>query len=71
MYEPKHRGEPKVVYRLHYRESERVWGQDFWYVDFNTREEAEEARRECNSKLPTTHVPDYYIQAEGIEEITL
>lgn len=70
-YTPRHRAEPKVVYRVHYRESERGWGQDFWHVDFGTMDEAQAAYDECNDALPKGYVPDYYIQADRIETVTL
>lgn len=70
-YTPKHRGEPKVVWRLTYMESERGWGQSYWTFDFDTEEEAIAAKRECNAKNNLPHAPDYYIQAQGIERVVL
>lgn len=46
-----------------YRESERGWGGEIWYSGFTTKEEAQKAVADCNDKLPTDYVPDYYICA--------
>lgn len=61
-----------VKYRVHYVESERGWGQDYWHRDFTTREEAQAAYDECNNRNPPPvngRAPDYYIQANKIEVI--
>jgi len=65
----KHRGEPKVVWRVHYLESERGWGQDRWHVDYDTEQEALEKYDESQPKPGPT--PDYYIIATKWEIVTL
>lgn len=65
----KHRGEPKVVHRVHFVESERGWGQDRWHVDYDDRAEAERVYAENQPKPGPT--PDYYIITTSIEKITL
>lgn len=61
----------KKVYRLNFVESERGWGQDYWSRDFDTREEAEQAKRECNAENTSLIAPDYYIMAQDIKEIVI
>jgi hypothetical protein len=69
MTAPKHRGEPKVVWRVHYLESERGWGQDYWHTDY---EDEAEARRNYEESQPKPGpIPDYYIIAQKIEKIEL
>lgn len=70
-YEPKHRGEPVKKWRVHYMESERGWGQDYWHTDYDTEDEAKTAYDETNASNTAPVAPDYYIQAQRIEEITL
>jgi hypothetical protein len=70
-YIPKHRGEPKVVYRVHYVESERGWGRTDWDADLDTEDEAREAVRKCNADLPLFHAPDHYIVASYTGKVTL
>lgn len=67
----RHRGEPKVVWRVHYMESERGWGQDYWETDFDTYEEAKAKYDECNAENTSLVAPDYYIKAYKIEQIIL
>lgn len=71
MYEPKHRAEPVKKWRVHYLESERGWGQSDWHVDYDTPEEAQAAYDDTNARNTSPVAPDYYIQAQKIEEITL
>ena len=59
----------RKIYRLHYVESERGWGQSYWHNDFATREEAEKAKQQCNAENTSLVAPDYYIVAQDIEEI--
>ncbi len=70
-YTPKHRGEPVVKFRVHYMESERGWGQDYFESDFDTMEEAQAAFDDTNSKLTERYAPDYYIKALKIERVVL
>jgi hypothetical protein len=55
-----------VKYRLHCTEHERGWGSKPCHYDYDTRAEAENAKREINeaNNLPT--VPDYYETAGNI-----
>lgn len=58
-----------IKYRVHYRESERGWGQDFFHVDYDTAKEALAAIKRSNDRnakeyAATKRVPDYYIQPE-------
>lgn len=59
-----------TTYIVKYTESERGWGGEIWYRRFIDKEAALEAVYDCNKDLPSTHTPDYYIQAEyiGIDE---
>lgn len=70
-YVPKHRGEPVVKWRLHYMESERGWGQDYFHVDFDTEEAALKAKAKCNARNTSPTAPAYYIVAQNIEKVTL
>lgn len=65
-YIPKHRGEPVTKYRVEYIESERGWGQNYWYTDFDSEQEATEDVKFCNSPNTSPVAPDYYIQATYI-----
>lgn len=56
-----------VIYRVHCVESERGWGQDYFHVDFDTREEAEKYFKETNAENTSIRAPDYYVQANSIE----
>lgn len=67
----KHRGEPKVVWRVYYVESERGWGQDYWETDYDTEEEAQEWYDKTNAKNNLPYVPDYYITALKVERVVL
>jgi len=58
-----------VRYRVHYVESERGWGQNYFHRDFETREEAQKAYDECNAHNTSIRAPDHYIQANSIEEV--
>lgn len=58
-----------VKYRVHCVESERGWGQDYFHVDFPTRQEAEQYMKETNAVNTSASAPDYYIQANRIELI--
>lgn len=62
-YEPKHRGEAKVVYRITVVERERGWGGDEWTEDFDTEDAAWARIKEINSKNTAPVAPDYYIAA--------
>jgi hypothetical protein len=46
-------------------ESERGWGQDYWYEYFDTLEEAQARYEQVNKNDTLGHVtvPDYYIFA--------
>lgn len=70
-YEPKHRGEPKTVWRVYFMESERGWGQDYWETDYDTPQEAQAAYHDTNAKLTAPTAPDYYIKALKVEEVVL
>lgn len=48
-------------------ESERGWGQDYWNVEFDTREEAEAYMKQVNDQNTSPVAPDYYMQALRIE----
>lgn len=58
-------------WRVHYFESERGWGQDWWHNDFDTREEAKADFDWTNAQLNQPTVPDVYIKADSIEEIQI
>lgn len=61
-----------MTHIVEYYESERGWGGEIWYRRFDTKEEAEEAIKECNDLLPPGNIaPDYYILASyiGVDEI--
>lgn len=51
-----------------YTESERGWGGEVWYRDFDNKEVALNEIKEVNADLPTT-TPDYYILAEYVGEM--
>lgn len=71
-YEPKHRKEPVVKFRITVVESERGWGRNEWTEDYDTREEARERINYINSFNTSTRAPDYYMQAnEEVKEVTL
>lgn len=63
-YQPKHRGEPVVKYRITVIERERGWGQHEWTEDFDTRRQAHTRIHEINSQNPPGPAPDFYTQAE-------
>lgn len=67
----KHRGEPKKVWRVHFMESERGWGQNYWETDYDTKEEAQAAYDNTNARNLPGPAPDYYIQANKMCEVTL
>lgn len=58
-----------VKYRVHYVESERGWGQDYFHRDFDTHDEAKAAFEKCNAENTSITAPDYYIQTQRIEVI--
>ena len=58
-----------VKYRVKMVESERGWGQKYWYEDFDTKTEAEAYKFKVNGKNVESVAPDYYIQALDIEMI--
>lgn len=60
-----------VKYRLQMVESERGWGQKYWHIDFDTREEAEAKKKEVNGRNTSLVAPDYYIQAQTIEMVEI
>ena len=70
-YVPKHRAEPVTKWRVEFMQSERGWGQNYWHVDFDTKEEAQTAYDETNARNTAASAPDYYIQAMSIKEVTL
>ena len=76
-YIPKHRGEPKVVYRVHFVERERGWSPIEWDSDFDTELEAQLIVRERKAlnKLAEAEsngrVPEYYILATYVGPVTL
>lgn len=51
-------------YMISLMESERGWGQDYWFEYYDSYEEAKRRIDEVNSKNTTIRAPDYYIQAE-------
>lgn len=69
--ESEHCGKPVKKWRVHYMESERGWGQNYWETDYDTPEEAQAAYDETNAKNKSSVAPDYYIQANRIEEVTI
>lgn len=71
MYQPKHRGNPVVMHRVHYIERERGWGSDEWDTDYNHKDEALAAVATCNSRNTSATAPDCYIIASYIGPITL
>lgn len=60
-----------IKYRLHFVESERGWGQDYWHEDYDTRAEAEARMKEVNSRNKQLVAPDWYIQANNIELVEI
>lgn len=68
-YVPKHRKETVTKWRVHYMESERGWGQDYWYIDYDTKDEAQRAFDRTNALNVEAYAPDYYIQANSIQEV--
>ena len=52
-----------MQYRIAIVESEKGWGQDYWYEHLNTREEAEARIAEINAANVSPVAPDYYIMA--------
>lgn len=68
-YTPKHRAEPKTVYRVFYIERERGWGGDDWHVDYDTADEAMAAYN--RDKSPGGPTPDYYIIATHWLPVTM
>ena len=53
----------EVKYRVLFMESERGWGQDYWYGYYDTEKAAKKAIHECNSKNTAPTAPDTYIVA--------
>lgn len=61
---------PKTIkYRVSYYESERGWGSDSWYKDYETQVIAENAVAETNSKNVEKYAPDYYLTATYVGEV--
>jgi hypothetical protein len=58
-----------VKFRVHCVESERGWGQKYFHVDFDSREEAEAFKKNMNAQNNLPYVPDYYERADEIEMI--
>lgn len=56
-------------YKVSLMESERGWGQNYWYEYYNSYEEALERIKQVNSKNTSITAPDYYIQAEDKIEV--
>lgn len=48
---------------VQYTESERGWGGEVWFTEFETETKALSAVDECNKNLPAL-TPDYYIVAK-------
>lgn len=69
-YVPKHRKEPVTKYRVEFMESERGWGQDYWHVDYDTKEEADRVFTETNARNTSLTAPDYYIKALSVKPVT-
>jgi len=59
----------KIKYRVHFTEHERGWGPDYYHRDYDTREEAEEAIKRCNSQNTAPVAPDFYTIASDEIEI--
>lgn len=64
----------KTVYRVHYVESERGWGQSYYHKDFTSRRSAQAAVRrtqQFNEReyARTGRVPDFYIQVQSVEAV--
>ena len=53
-----------------YRESERGWGGEVWYIEFDNKDAALKSVEECNSNCPVDYVHDFYIVAEYIGELS-
>lgn len=71
-YQPKHRGEPVIAFRITVVERERGWGGDEWTEDFHTREEAQARIDQINARNTSPVAPDYYIAAiNKIQEVML
>ena len=58
-----------MKYRVFLVESERGWGQDRWYEDYDTYQEAKWRILSVNSKLRSGPAPDYYVQADDRIEV--
>ena len=58
-----------VKYIVNMMESERGWGQSYWDVEFNTRNQAEAYMKKINDQNTSPIVPDYYVKAIGIKMI--
>lgn len=58
-----------VKYRVHCVESERGWGQDYFHVDFDSRQEADQYMKDTNAKNTSVVAPDWYVQANSIEVV--
>ena len=50
-------------------ESERGWGQDYWDVAFDTREEAEAYMKRVTDQNTDAVTPDYYMKALSIKMV--
>ncbi len=61
----------KAKFVVKMMESERGWGQDYWDVEFETRDEAEAHMKHVNSFNTSTVAPDYYMQALRVEMVEL
>lgn len=59
------------IYRVHCRESDSWSGSSYFDVDFPTFNEADDFKKITNGKNVEPTAPDYYVQAESIEEITI
>jgi len=61
----------KLKYRVELLENQKDWGKQYIHVDFDSREDAEKYMNRINSKASLNTSPGYYIQAIGIDVVTL
>lgn len=54
-------------YRLHIIDMDSWSGPDSYFRDYDTKEQAESAKKAINSQNTSKIVPDYYTIAENIE----
>lgn len=52
----------QTKWRIDWLESERGWGQSYWFTDYDTQEEAEEAYKRAKDEAGNNlYTPDFYI----------